>query len=62
MGYRCRAYPDSGQQAILARTFGCIRVVWNHTLAARHERHADEGKSTSYTETDRALTSDEAPA
>ena len=41
---------------MLNRTFGCVRVVWNRTLAARHERYAAEGKSTSYAETDGALT------
>jgi putative transposase len=41
---------------MLNRTFGCVRVVWNRTLAARHELYATEGKSTSYAETDRALT------
>jgi putative transposase len=41
---------------VLARTFGCVRVVWNRTLAARHEQYAAERKSTSYAETDRALT------
>ncbi|HEU5418497.1 MAG TPA: transposase, partial [Streptosporangiaceae bacterium] len=54
--YKCRAYPDPEQQAILARTFGCVRVVWNRTLAARHARYATEQKPTSYAETDRALT------
>jgi putative transposase len=54
--YRCRAYPDEAQQQVLSRTFGCVRVVWNRTLAARHERYATEAKSTSYAETDRALT------
>jgi putative transposase len=54
--YRCRAYPDEEQQAVLNRTFGCVRVVWNRTLAARRERYAAEGKGTSYAETDRALT------
>jgi putative transposase len=54
--YRCRAYPDAEQQQMLSRTFGCVRVVWNRTLAARLERYAAEGKSTSYAETDRALT------
>ena len=54
--YRCRAYPDQAQQQVLARTFGCVRVVRNHTLAARRARwHADR-KSTSYAQTDRALT------
>jgi putative transposase len=41
---------------MLSRTFGCVRIVWNRTLATRHERYAAEGKSTSYAETDRALT------
>ena len=41
---------------MLNRTFGCVRVVWNRTLAARNERYAAEGKNTSYAETDRALT------
>lgn len=41
---------------MLTRTFGCIRVVWNRTLADRHARYHTEGKSTSYAETDRALT------
>jgi len=54
--YRCRAYPDPAQQQVLARTFGCVRVVWNRTLAARRARYAVEGTGTSYVQTDRALT------
>jgi transposase len=46
--YRCRAYPDLAQQQVLARTFGCVRVVWNRTLAARRARYAADGTSTSY--------------
>lgn len=42
---------------MLNRTFGCIRLVWNRTLAWRHARYHAEGKSTSYAEADRALTS-----
>lgn len=41
---------------MLARTFGCVRVVWNRTLAKRHARYAAEGKSTPYAETAPALT------
>jgi IS605 OrfB family transposase len=37
--YRCRAYPDQVQQQMLNRTFGCVRVVWNQTLAARDFLH-----------------------
>jgi putative transposase len=54
--YKCRAYPDQAQQQVLARTFGCVRVVWNRTLAERHARYATEGTGTSYAATDRALT------
>ena len=41
---------------MLNRTFGCVRVVWNRTLAARHARWQQERKSTSYAQTDAALT------
>ena len=53
---KCRAYPDQAQQQLLARTFGCVRVVWNRTLAARGARWHLAGKGTSYAESDRALT------
>jgi putative transposase len=56
MAYRCRAYPDQAQQQMLNRTFGCVRVVWNRTLAARHARWHGEREGTSYKETDAALT------
>jgi putative transposase len=56
MAYRCRANPDPVQQAVLNRTFGCVRVVWNHTLAARRTRWHQERAGTSYAESDRALT------
>ena len=54
--YRCRAYPDAAQQQVLNRTFGCVRVVWNRTLAARQARWQAERKSTSYAQADAALT------
>jgi putative transposase len=54
--YRCRAYPDQAQQQILNRTFGCVRVVWNQTLAARQARWQADRASTSYAQTDAALT------
>ncbi|WP_461145696.1 RNA-guided endonuclease InsQ/TnpB family protein [Salinifilum aidingensis] len=53
--YKCRAYPDSDQAAQLGRTFGCVRLVWNTTLEARHRRYHVEGRSTSYKETDANL-------
>jgi putative transposase len=54
--YRCRAYPGPAQQAVLNRRFGCIRVVWNRTLAALQARWRLEHTGTSYAESDRALT------
>jgi putative transposase len=37
--YKCRAYPTPDQAAVLNRTFGCVRLVWNRTLAWRHTRY-----------------------
>jgi putative transposase len=54
--YRCRAYPDEAQQQVLARTFGCVRVVWNRTLAERQRRWQQEHRGTTYAKTDAALT------
>jgi putative transposase len=56
MAYRCRAYPDAEHQQVLTRTFGCVRVVWNRTLAERHRLYRAEGKSLSYAASDAALT------
>ncbi len=54
--YKVRAYPTPGQRQTLSRTFGCVRLVWNRTLAARHAAYAAEGRSVSYRETDAQLT------
>jgi len=54
--YKCRAYPDEACQQLQARTFGCVRVVWNRTLADRHRLYHTEGKSLSYAASDAALT------
>jgi putative transposase len=54
--YKCRAYPSPEQAAVFSRTFGCVRLVWNKTLAARHEAYHQRGERTSYKQTDAALT------
>ena len=41
---------------MLARTFGCVRVVWNRTLADRRAVYAAEKRSVSYGEASAALT------
>ncbi|MER6943638.1 helix-turn-helix domain-containing protein, partial [Nonomuraea sp. NPDC000554] len=35
---RVRVYPTPEQAAVLNRTFGCVRLVWNKTLAWRQHR------------------------
>ncbi|GAA2448337.1 RNA-guided endonuclease TnpB family protein [Actinomadura vinacea] len=54
--YKCRAYPDSEQAALLGRTFGCVRLVWNKTLAERTRRYHSDKERTAYRETDAWLT------
>lgn len=54
--FRCRAYPTDEQAANLARTFGCVRKVWNEVLDWRSRRYRTDGVRTTYAETDRFLT------
>jgi putative transposase len=54
--YKCRAYPTLEQAAVFNRTFGCVRLVWNKTLADRHTAYHQRGERTSYKQTDAALT------
>ncbi|MGW3124379.1 RNA-guided endonuclease InsQ/TnpB family protein [Streptomyces sp. NPDC001107] len=37
--YAFRLYPDTAQQAALARAFGCARVVFNDAVRAREDAH-----------------------
>ena len=54
--YKCRAYPAPGQARVLNRTFGCVRVVWNRTLAWRHQRYHAEQARTGFTQASAYLT------
>ena len=54
--YKCRAYPDIEQASVLNRTFGCVRVVWNRTLAWRHARYHGEQARTNFTQANAYLT------
>jgi putative transposase len=56
MAFRCRVYPDDAQRQVLLRTFGCVRLVWNRTLAERHRRYRAQGTGLSYAASDAALT------
>ena len=41
---------------MLNRTFGCVRVVWNRTLAWRHARYYGEQVKTNFTQANAYLT------
>jgi len=52
--YRYHIYPTPGQQQMLARTFGCARVVYNDCLRLRDACHA-AGEKISDTEVQRRV-------
>ena len=54
--YKYRFYPTSGQASQLARTFGCVRLVYNKALEERTRAYAQEGKRVSYAESSAMLT------
>ncbi|GAA0438536.1 hypothetical protein Acor_62760 [Acrocarpospora corrugata] len=54
--YKCRVYPTPEQAAVLNRTFGCVRVVWNRTLAWRRARFHGDQTCTSFTQANAYLT------
>ena len=48
--YKYRLYPNKEQEIQIAKTFGCCRFVYNHTLAYRKETYEKEKKSVSKTD------------
>jgi putative transposase len=54
--YKCRAYPDPEQAHVLNRTFGCVRVAWNQTLAWRRQRYQAGKTGTTYAQASAYLT------
>jgi putative transposase len=61
-GCKCRAYQTLEQAAVLSRTFGCVRLVWNSALAWRHARYRDELAGTSLAQASAYLTAMKATA
>ena len=51
-----RCYPTPEQEKHFARTFGCVRFVWNHFLQQRTDGYFLRGERIGYPETDRRLT------
>jgi len=51
-----RAYPNEEQTIQLARTFGCVRYVWNWALTLRRDGFVQHRQRIGYAETDARLT------
>ncbi|MEV4568057.1 RNA-guided endonuclease TnpB family protein [Nonomuraea sp. NPDC049419] len=54
--YKYRFYPTPGQASELARTFGCVRLVYNKALEERTRAYRLEGRRVSYVESSARLT------
>src|SRR5579872_7035238 len=54
--YRYRFYPTNEQEAILARTFGCVRFVSNWALDLCNETYEAQNRHLYFTDTSAALT------
>jgi putative transposase len=54
--YRFRCYPTAEQAALLARTFGCVRYVYNHMLGLRSDAWEQRQERVGYRQTSAALT------
>ena len=44
IAYKYRIYPDSDQQALFTKTFGCCRFVYNRMLSDKKAAYEKEGK------------------
>ncbi len=42
--YKFRLYPNAEQQAMFAKTFGCVRFVYNRLLAEKNEHYRTTGE------------------
>lgn len=47
--FKFRIYPNAEQQILIAKTFGCVRFVYNKMLDDRIEHYKETGKSLSNT-------------
>ena len=54
--YRYRCYPTPLQAAVLARTFGCARYVYNWALRLRTDAYHERQERLSYQDASAALT------
>ena len=46
--FEFRIYPNRAQKELLARTFGCVRLVYNHYLDRKKQLWEESKQSMSY--------------
>jgi putative transposase len=56
-GVKIRIYPNKHQKELIAKTFGCCRLVYNKGLALRKDAYETTKESIGYKETNAMLTS-----
>jgi len=56
LAFKYRFYPTKEQAAMLNRTFGCVRYVYNFGLALRRDAYNERGERLRYKDTSAALT------
>ena len=54
--YKFRIYPNAEQRALIQKTFGCSRFVYNHFLAQRISEYKATGKAPTRFQQDKMLT------
>ena len=54
--FEFRIYPNKEQKIMLAKTFGCSRLVYNHFLALKKERYEEYRETVSYSRCSKELT------
>ena len=54
--YKYRIYPNSEQELLIQKTFGCVRFVYNHFLADRITAYKENGESRSFFQQSKMLT------
>ena len=47
--FKFRIYPNRNQRELIAKTFGCVRFVYNRMLSDRIEHYRVTGKSLNNT-------------
>ena len=56
-GIELRIYPNKKQKELIAKTFGCTRLIYNKALDLHKSKYENEGITIFYKDTNEMLTS-----